>query len=485
MKAWDELVKRALLGTERDLRPIPSFGASGADEGAVERPIEDQLLDAAALASLARRAGRRANEAKTPLPEPSPDEPRPAIGRRATVHAMSLLYEPRHRELLGEWLDAVAAAERVVTPRLLPGLLEVGRRQPKFAERIRAVVGARGLWLAAHNDAWAYARGETADLDAAPDRPLALRRLRESDPDAARQRIEELWASERAKDRASFVETLTIRLSMADEPFLESCLDDRAKDVRRAAARLLARLPESRLAERMLTRATAYVRFTDAWEVTLPPALDEAMARDGIQEKGAAEGGARTWWLTQILRATPPGRLSSALDRPPEDLIDNALESEWRRTLLEAISAATLAYQDDAWAEALLERRVEGDLWLVLSAPRREALFARMLVASKARAGVHRTLLHLPKLAGPWSPAFSTKIVAALRQLVASEERLGEFPAFGVLRDAGAKLAPEVLPAMKKLVDGVPETSYWKKATTDGLETLERRATMLAAIHED
>ena len=42
---------------------------------------------------------------------------------------------------------------------------------------------------------------------------------------------------------------------MDDEPFLESALDDRSREVRQQAADLLTRLPDSRLALRMAERA--------------------------------------------------------------------------------------------------------------------------------------------------------------------------------------------------------------------------------------
>ena len=53
---------------------------------------------------------------------------------------------------------------------------------------------------------------------------------------------------------------LLVGLGLADEPFLESCLDDRARPVREEACRLLDRLPGSARAARMADRLRPFMR---------------------------------------------------------------------------------------------------------------------------------------------------------------------------------------------------------------------------------
>ncbi len=481
-RTFDQLVKVALLGTERD-GDAPTNG----------RDAETHLLDEAAIAIVTRRAGRLPDDAEAPKPEICAPEDQPRIGARAIEHGTTFLFEPKHRELLVEWLDGVAAVDKCVPPRLIPPLLEAGRHHPKLAERVRCVIGERGRWLAKHNEAWRYALEGAAAVDpsgfgeaTSEERIRMIPAWRAAEPAAARQAIEAAFAEEKARARTEFVEALHTGLSMDDEPFLEACLDDRSKEVRRAAAKLLGRLPESRRAARMIERARRFVSASsEGWEVTLPTEVDDAMLRDGILQSDASADGYH-WCLTQILGATPPTAFEAG-GASVEALVGGVLKSVQRNLLGPGLAGAAQAYGAHDWVEALIFEKVEDDgaLWSALPADRREALFLRVLARATSHVSLHRALFHLPKVDGPWGPEFSTRVLHAMQKLTSSEERLGEFPAFAVLRDAGRKLSPSSLPQVTKLVAHTPDQSYWKKSLTDCLELLERRATMVAALQEE
>jgi len=136
-----------------------------------------------------------------------------------------------------------------------------------------------------------------------PARLLLLAELRGSAPALARSLLESTWATERADDRAAFLATLARGLSIDDQPLLESALDDRSKEVRRAAAELLTSLPDSRRAQRMLARALPLLAWVPAekprmlglrqrqpakLEIVLPDVCDQPMIRDGIEPKPPA-----------------------------------------------------------------------------------------------------------------------------------------------------------------------------------------------------
>src|SRR5437762_1943286 len=69
-------------------------------------------------------------------------------------------------------------------------------------------------------------------------RELLLQQLRSTDPARAREQLAQTWETEGADERAAFLATFRTGLSLDDEPFLESALDDRSKVVRRTAADL-------------------------------------------------------------------------------------------------------------------------------------------------------------------------------------------------------------------------------------------------------
>ena len=149
---------------------------------------------------------------------------------------------------------------------------------------------------------WAHGRREK--------RLFLFRRWRESDPHGAREALEKVFSKERTRDRAAFVGLMEINLTMADEPFLEATLGTRAKNVSREAIRLLARLPKSRLCQRMAERVQKFVQLTENdgglhIDITIPEVYETGWERDGISEEAPVSETQRDWWLKTILSATP------------------------------------------------------------------------------------------------------------------------------------------------------------------------------------
>ncbi|MFC7714897.1 DUF5691 domain-containing protein [Nonomuraea recticatena] len=282
---WEELVSAALVGTDR-------------------RPYDGDLLGDAAVEVVRLRAGQSAPEQEPRALTPAPEEEREVVGAAAAARLARIL-GGEHPRVLPEWLAAAAAAGRRVPPQALPELLDKGARDRSIRAHLGVLAGRRGRWLAGLNPSWAYLleepTGEIWELGSQGDRRAYLGELRGKDPEAARVLLEEAWEKETPDDRARFLPLLDEGLSMADEPFLESALDDRRREVRQVAADLLTRLPDSRLAARMADRAARCLRVEGATLVVEPPAAcDRAMERDGIRARpprgtGSAPGGCSRW----------------------------------------------------------------------------------------------------------------------------------------------------------------------------------------------
>ncbi|WP_042420114.1 DUF5691 domain-containing protein [Streptacidiphilus anmyonensis] len=312
---WTDLVEEALLGTNRRASP--------------------GLLDRAAAATLARRAGLRPAPAPEP-PAPAPHESRPPLPAPAVRRLATLLAE-NSSELLPQWLATARRRGFAAPPELLPPLLDAARQRSDLRADAVAFAGARGHWLAALNPEWRYAlrvptaealaEADTAaraddavdvraaDAEAADiwqeglfaERVTHLSRLRRRDPAAGLALLRSTWATERAEDRLLFLDTLQEGLCLDDEPFLEAALADRAKNVRATAAELLSALPGSALAARMADRARRAVTITgEGGLLVAPPEVcDASMQRDGIAATSPTGRGDRAFWLGEIVAATP------------------------------------------------------------------------------------------------------------------------------------------------------------------------------------
>ncbi|MFD6529107.1 DUF5691 domain-containing protein [Streptomyces sp. NPDC060184] len=410
---WDELVTRALLGTDRRPAHSPDGGFGG----------PAALLDAAAVHAVRRRAGLRPATAVA-LPGRAPDDPRPPLPPAARRRLAQLLADraggphggrrgtaPDLTELIPQWLAAANRHGYRAPAALLPALLDAARARTDLRPHALAFAGPRGRWLAALNTDWRFALrdsapqaalrggpGGCADAEAIrelweeglfTERIALLSAVRLRDPDAARDLLAGTWSGERAEDRLMFLDTLRAKLSGADEDFLEEALGDRSRNVRATAAELLSTLPDTALGRRMAARAASCVSL-DRRSSSAPPPVpcgsstasggpaptsgaparavggpslfieaphecDAGMQRDGVIPVPPAGKGERSWWFGQLIESTPlatwPARLGG---RTARELVTLPVADDWAADLHAAWCRAAVRQRDEEWARALL-----------------------------------------------------------------------------------------------------------------------------------
>lgn len=382
---WEELVTSALLGTDRRTPP--------ADLVPPGRDAPVALLDAAALHTVRRRAGLLTAPAAD-RPEPAPHDARPRLPAPARRRLAQLLADrsapssgggrrgtaPDLTELLPQWLATANEYGYQAPPSVLPALLDAARARTDLRPQALAFAGSRGLWLARLNPEWKFAlRGasggavlpDVGDVEAVQrlweeglfaERVALLAAVRADDAGAALALLGATWATERAEDRLMFLDSLRHGLSDADEPFLEQALSDRSRNVRATAAELLSALPHSALAGRMAARAASCIgldRSGDDGEAAIaveaPHECDAGMQRDGVVPSPPAGRGERSWWLGQLVEATPLSTWPEWLGgRTAEEIVGLPVADDWRDELHASWCRAAVRQWDAEWSRALL-----------------------------------------------------------------------------------------------------------------------------------
>lgn len=350
MKGWDGLVSSALLGTDR--RPVHF---EDLPEHIQERLGDGGLLDAAALATVYKRAGRKPLRDVEPLPA-APGEDRP-LPRPVAIRRLAAMLGGFQTTALGEWLRAADARGWGVPPEHLPALADYARHRGEYRPLVVAAAGRRATWLADLNPEWKFLHAAVAESNDIAlwthgnslQRRTWLRTTRQQDPAAALEALQEVWPTESAATRAEFLAVLADGLSPADEEFLEAALDDRAKDVRRGAARLLARLQGSRYGDRMAERMWSHLVVSQGvLAVDLPKRLSASMERDGLDSQNPEGLGKRAWWFLQIVANTPLAVMDPAwLHLPVEGCAPEVLQAAW--------AEAAVRERSETWARELLK----------------------------------------------------------------------------------------------------------------------------------
>jgi len=507
---WQEVVKIAIVGTERQaLKAIPPDNKLGEILNCLDSSDkEGSLLSAAGAIALYQRAGKISLSDKQPLQKACEKEELLDCSLLSRQHLALIL--SGNAQLLPEWLTVAAAAKKRVPSEYLPQLLTLGQKQSHLRTFILPVLGKRGLWLAKQNPDWNYVSSEITDKawqsGSKEVRRSLLQRLREQDAHIAREKLQKTWKKESGEERASLLAGLEINLSMNDEPFLEAALDDKRKQVRDVAAKLLSKLPESRLCQRMIERVRPLITFNhNSVQVTLPSTCDGSaaakgdrqMIRDGIdQSRYSSALGEKASLLLQMLCCVPPSLWCNNWGKTPKQLLQVVNGSEWEKMLLEAWATAALKSQDSLFAEVLLpdaskfyhtflgngEELVVG-LLKVLGQDKADALILQILLQNQGKllSVNHPAYTLLKHYQTPWSEKVSQLVLSSIRQYVEVDKQW-QWGMRSLFQSFALYMEPSVVEAAAELSGVVEEGSFWQDFVNEFLATLLFRFEMIQEL---
>lgn len=364
---WQNIVKTALLGTQRsklsesDKLALEDFGVKTDDEPA------RVVLQSAALLGQMQRVGQDLPKRKGGLPTAAANETAAFCSEKAAYNLRLMLSSEEFAPALPEFLRHLEKAEKILPPEALPQVLNECVANETLWESIQNVIGERGKWLALQHQQWRNLLVEP-DLEnwetgTKAERLALLGYLRKQQPQRATALIASTWAEDSFQDRQYFLDCLHVNLSESDEAFLESCLDDKRKEIREVAAFLLSKIENSALVNRLFAEALTFLEVKSRVlkkpkiVVTIPEDFKSEWKRDGIHEKSHLfQVGQKANWLGQIIQKIPPSKWDEHFKLSPEETLDIFLRSEWSELILQALINATGTFNttSSAWAEAIL-----------------------------------------------------------------------------------------------------------------------------------
>lgn len=379
---WQQLVQQGILGTERQptTPPLPTalatINTAPVDNASLtENALEQTFLQNVSLLTHYRTAAQRpqslspqslSSRSLTGSPsialiEPVADtmstQPTPANTdqRSALLRQINREFDAK---LVVEWLHHAAIHGQTLPIDQLPSLLDRAQQDKKIAAALTPCLGPRGRWLLALNPAWQIDATIELSEESWQHGPLEKRTAylsatRATDPATARTKIEAVWGSEAAADRATMLATLENNLSAADLPFLESALQDRSRQVRTVATRLLLTLPHTPLRQTILAQLTNYLRIERKWlkrqlTVHLPNQFAEEWQAWGLREQSplAVRIGQKAGWLVQLIALVPPSALVEALGVDALELLELIRANDYAEALMTALLEGAEAHND-------------------------------------------------------------------------------------------------------------------------------------------
>jgi hypothetical protein len=526
-EVWQDLVSTALVGTDRRTPPAAGdFTAPGDSPAAA-------LLSSAALMSAWRRAGSAGSAYSAELvgeqdaegaegaenaggADAAPAAKSAALDERpllstATAARLTALVASRS-EALPEYLVAAAKTGCRAPAELLPPLFDFARGSIAVRADLMKLAGPRGTWLAKQNQQWStftrYAAAPDPEAwlsDKPHERIGYLTWFRGKDPASARELVEQAWTQSgvsagglSAETRAAYVEALAVGLSPEDEPFLESALDDKSRQVRAEAVRLLATLPSSRFAERMTARLHERVQVVSEGAAVVVTLKDESAPVQASQDEardGVGEGWVQTeeerrlarmqpsYWLEDLIASTPLAAWEH-YGLSPDELMRATAANRWEANACHrGWRSATLRQKNPRWAEAFCAVNAAGDMLELLSDEAAERWCLGVLASHRSQYSIHSAPSILSRLGRPWPDPVCQALLDAIPAYLPNATRNDVARFFGMDNLAGRWMPPSFADAVTAKADQIrAELPLWAEDLDDLAALLRDRALMLAEL---
>jgi hypothetical protein len=488
----------------------PSLALEGSlgqlvDEVTADEP-EPALAYSRAMAVVAatRRAAVTLSEALVPLPAPCGDDDSALASTHPWVQPLGYCFTQAPQRLQYEACAQLRRHGYHLPPSLLPSALDAGRKSAELRQSLLPVLGVRGRWLAAINPHWSYASGTSTDggdfdnkhqpweFGTFAERLGYLRQLRSRSPAQARDLLHACLDELPAKERLAFVEIFAIGLAPEDEALLNQLLNDRSREVRRAASVLLARIPGSVQAKQLDAWLGALITpkrglLGASWRCDAPAQADAKWSKAGINPKRPQNEslGERAWWLYQLVGCVPLNWWQTHTGMSPEQLLAWARKSDWKDALLRGWSGCVVA-GEDAWIAAMIESkqalfaRDRARLLALLEPAKRERYWPKTL--SELQAGnLLPDVIESCTRGGVLSEAFSRGLIAGFAKALGGEGFRQNY----LLRQQLAELVCVLHPESLKNWRPPPRTGDETSAQADALSTIERIVETRQALYSN
>ncbi|MGB1216669.1 MAG: DUF5691 domain-containing protein [Saprospiraceae bacterium] len=362
-----ELVKTALIGTKR--AEVPRVVLDELEKKKMTSSFkEEQVLSAAALLNMTEKAGFQTKHIST-IPESPKYQTETTTCSPASIKHLYMVVDGAFELALPEFLHHLGLNKKCLPPEILPDLLEQSLASQDLWQKLQKSIGDRGWWLIQQNPDWfpLLPKQEKPWDDASNEERLSIWEKQWLDqPYDALNLLEETWSSESNNQRLAFLKVLEKNLSPDAEIFLESLLDDRRKEIRKSAVRMLAQIPDSQFSKRTFKRLSELMEIKtskskgDLLQVQLPDQLDDEMIRDGIDPRVQwFKGGVKASRLGQMVAMIHPKLWEEQFKKDAAEIVNLFRSSDWGELLLQAVIEAAVLHKDENWTAALLLFKIE------------------------------------------------------------------------------------------------------------------------------
>jgi hypothetical protein len=375
MQFWDNIINTALIGTDKrqftanDLteqlaEPFKLINA----EANIDK--EEKFLQTASVAFNFRQSGAGAISNADVAMAPAPIEESPYANAGA-INVLKDILEENSNGLLSLWLQECSKQNCIVTPELVPSLLDVAINQKNLRQLIVQCCGKRGTWLSAFNPDWNFS-ASTSDEElwqtGMPEqRKLVLQKIRSIDAAKGREWLQQTWAEENANSKTELLKQLTVNISADDIEWLETLRTEKSQKVKDQVLELLKQIPESSTVKQYqeilaqtitIKKEKSFLGIISKTSLHIErlQTIPEDIFKTGIEKlSNSKEFTDDEYIIFQLIKSVPPSFWETQLSANPETIIQTFQKEKDYRKYIPAFVLAVTRFKDTRWAIAFMQ----------------------------------------------------------------------------------------------------------------------------------
>ncbi len=345
-----------------DIRPL----AEHIQQQPTER--EEQFLQIAALAFNYRQSGVAALQQNEVIIPMAADEEKPYCNKFA-MQALHDTLDTESFSLLHSWLIVCNQNQRIVTPAIIPTLLNLAVQNKKLRTELLNACGKRGQWLCQFNKEWNFAVAETPEeiwqTGALEQRKQVLQQLRKTDAASALDWLVKTWPQEDANTKMELLPVLETNIGANDIAFLEALANENSKKVKALGLTLLKKIPTSAIVRQYCAIVQQSLQpkkekglFGLGGKTVLSitfQQVEESVFKSGIEKLSSnKEMPDDLYILHQLMQHVPLSLYEEWWQLKPQEVIDLFQKDAVGIKLLPALVMACTRYKDERWAGFLM-----------------------------------------------------------------------------------------------------------------------------------
>lgn len=373
MKSWEHIINTAILGTDKPMPgntelPHELAEAVSLIEAVESSDKEAKFLQKAAAIYNYRVCGFTPPEQKDLQTKNASPEIKPYCPEAAAAVLNDILNEDNNA-LLYFWLSCCNKNEQLLLPEFLPRVLDAALKDKFLQPMVIACSGNRGVWLSELNKSWDYF-GSLSDEEIwqtgkHEERVNVLKKLRQTNPEQAREWLQQTWPQETAASKIDLLKTLRINAGGADLEWGESLLNEKGQKVKDEVLALLKLIPGSSILNQyqdllkgsvILKKEKALLGMMTKTSIQqkLPDKFDESIFKSGI-EKLAGQKSAFTdeeYIIYQLISAVPPVFWEKQFETTPQQVVINF--EKYAPSMITALAMAVSNFKEESWMPLFL-----------------------------------------------------------------------------------------------------------------------------------